>query len=114
MKPFQNAQVIAEAAVEKKAREIIIMDMQELTPIVDFHIICDATNKKQVQAIADNIADKMTETGCAPLRTEGYREGRWILLDFGDCVAHVFHSEDRQFYDIEGLWNDAKIERISA
>ena len=112
MKPFQNAQLIAEAAVEKKAREIIIMDMQELTPIVDFHIVCDATNKKQVQAIADNIADKMTETGCAPLRTEGYREGRWILLDFGDCVAHVFHSEDRQFYDIEGLWNDAKIERV--
>lgn len=113
MKSFQNAHVITGAAAEKKAREIIIMDMQELTPVVDYHVICDAINKKQVQAIADNISDKMTESGYAPLRTEGYRDGRWILLDFGACVAHVFLSEDRKFYDIEGLWNDAKIEPVA-
>ena len=112
MKSYDVASIIAQAALEKKARAVTLMDMCQLTPLLDYHIVCDAVNKKQVQAIADNISEKLNAAGMPTLHNEGYREARWILLDCGDCVAHVFLSEERAFYKIEELWNDAAIEIV--
>ncbi|MCX7780844.1 MAG: ribosome silencing factor [Negativicutes bacterium] len=101
-------QAAAAAASEKKARDIVILDMRELTPVTDYFVICSANSTTQVQAIADNIEEKLLEQGVKPLAKEGYREARWILLDYGACVVHVFMEEDRQFYNLERLWGDAE------
>ena len=101
-------EVMAQAAHEKKADHIEILDMQGVTLVSDYFVICSANNNKQTQSIADNIEDMMKEAGYPVMHTEGYREGRWILLDFGDAVAHIFVKEDRDFYDLDNLWSDAK------
>jgi len=104
---MQLAQAIAAAASEKKARDIVILNMIGISMVTDQFIICSANTKTQVKAIADNIEEKLAEKGINLLRKEGYREGRWILLDYDTCVAHVFIEEDRRFYNLEQLWGDA-------
>ncbi|HMM22772.1 MAG TPA: ribosome silencing factor [Selenomonadales bacterium] len=99
---------VAAAASDKKARDIMVMDLEGVSLIADHFVICSANSTTQVQAIADNIEEKLEEQGIRALRKEGYREGRWILLDYGACVAHVFVEEDRRFYNLERLWGDAK------
>lgn len=103
------AKDIAQAADDKKAREIVILDITSISPVTDYFIICSAASHTQVKAIADNIEEKLKEKGIPMLHKEGYREGRWILLDYGDCVVHIFVEEERQFYNLEKLWRDAKI-----
>ncbi len=100
-------EIVANAASEKKARNIIIMDMQGVSPVTDYFIICSAHSTIQVKAIADNIEEKLEKNGIKPLHKEGYREARWILLDYGSCVAHIFVEDDRLFYNLERLWGDA-------
>lgn len=102
------AELVAKAASDKKARDIIIMDLQGISPVTDYFVICSANSTTQVQAIADNIMEKLDEQGLRLLRKEGYREARWVLLDYGNCVAHIFVEEDRVFYNLERLWGDAK------
>lgn len=102
------AELVAKAASDKKARDIIIMDLQGISPVTDYFVICSANSTTQVQAIADNILEKLDEQGLRLLRKEGYREARWVLLDYGNCVAHIFVEEDRVFYNLERLWGDAK------
>jgi len=99
---------IAAAASDKKAHDIVILDMKEVSLVTDYFIICSANSTTQVKAIADNIEEKLAENGIQPLHKEGYREGRWILLDYGDCVAHIFVEDDRRFYNLERLWGDAE------
>ncbi|WP_110953342.1 ribosome silencing factor [Anaerosinus massiliensis] len=101
------SKAIATAASNKKARDILILDMRDLTVTTDYFMICSANSTTQVKAIADNIEDELAEKGVFFTHKEGYREGNWILLDYGDCVAHIFIEEERQFYNLERLWGDA-------
>jgi ribosome-associated protein len=101
------ALIISKAADEKKAEDILIMDMQGVTVITDYFVICTGRSGIQVQAITDNIEEKMEEAGIRVSHREGYREAKWVLLDYGSVIVHVFQDEDRAFYDLERLWADA-------
>ena len=94
---------------EKKARDIVQMDMVGLMSTNDYFIICSANTATQVRAIADNIEEKMEEAGVSFLHKEGYREGEWVLLDYGDTVAHIFQQDAREYYALERLWGDAAL-----
>ena len=104
------AQKIAAAANDKKAKDILLLNMEGLSPVTDFYVICSAGNSTLVKAIADNIEDKLAEAGVHPTHKEGYADARWVLLDYGDVVAHVFLEEERDFYNFEQLWADAPSE----
>lgn len=101
---------IARFANEKKADDILLLNMEGLSPVTDYFVICSAPNNILVKAIADNIEDKMAELGVNPIHKEGYADGRWVLMDYGDVVAHIFLEEDRDFYNLEQLWADAPSE----
>lgn len=111
--PQQVARKIAAAASDKKARDILLLNMENLSPLTDYFIIASADNVTLVKAVADNIEEKLAEEGILPSHTEGYAEGRWILMDYGDCVAHIFLEEDRDFYNLEQLWADAASESFA-
>jgi ribosome-associated protein len=100
------AVVAAQAAADKKAQDILLLDVSERLVITDCFVIASAPNERQVQAIVDNIEEKMSAIGTSPVRREGAREGRWVLLDFVDVVVHVQHNEERSFYGLERLWKD--------
>lgn len=102
-------QTICAAASDKKARDIVVMDMQGLMNSTDYFVVCSANTATQVRAIADNIEEKMGEAGVDFNHKEGYREGEWILLDYGDVVAHIFMQEAREYFALERLWGDAKL-----
>lgn len=104
------AQKIAAAANDKKAKDILLLNMEGLSPVTDFYVICSVGNSTLVKAIADNIEDKLAEAGVHPTHKEGYADARWVLLDYGDVVAHVFLEEERDFYNLEQLWADAPSE----
>ena len=104
------AQKIAAAANDKKAKDILLLNMDGLSPVTDFYVICSAGNSTLVKAIADNIEDQLAEAGVHPTHKEGYADARWVLLDYGDVVAHVFLEEERDFYNLEQLWADAPSE----
>lgn len=110
MKTKDIAQKIAAAANDKKAKDILLLNMEGLSPVTDFYVICSAGNSTLVKAIADNIEDKLAEAGVNPTHKEGYADARWVLLDYGDVVAHVFLEEERDFYNLEQLWADAPSE----
>lgn len=108
MKSSSNlAFVVSSAAAEKKAKDVRILNVSEISPITDFFVICSGTSTTQVKAIADEVEDKMAELGFEVHHKEGYQNARWVLLDFGGVIAHVFYEEDREFYDLERLWADA-------
>ena len=107
--PEEISLAIAKAASDKKARDIVLMKMAELTTATDYFVICSANTATQVRAIADNIEDELEKQGKSFLHKEGYREGEWVLLDYGECVAHVFMTESREFYALERLWGDAEL-----
>ena len=105
MKTFDLALKICKAASDKKASEIITMDMFS----TDYFVVCSAQTATQVRAIADNIEEELDKAGIHYSHREGYHEGEWILLDYGDVVAHIFKEENRQYYALEQLWSEAKI-----
>ena len=96
----------AQAAADKLAHDVAILDVSEHLVITDCFVLASAPNERQVQAIVDNVEEKLREIGAKPVRREGHREGRWVLLDFVDCVVHVMHAEDRAYYALERLWKD--------
>jgi ribosome-associated protein len=98
--------VAALAADSKQGEDLVALDVSGPLPLTDIFFLASGRNERNVQAIAGEIEDKMTEAGAKALRREGRAEGRWILLDFGDIVAHVFHEEDRMYYSLERLWKD--------
>lgn len=100
------ALVAANAAADKKATDVVLIDVSEQLVITDCFVIASAPNERQVSSIADNIEEKLREVGSKPVRREGAREGRWVLLDFIDIVVHVQHAEERHFYGLERLWKD--------
>jgi ribosome-associated protein len=97
-----------QAAANKKAENIKILDLKELSSFTEYFMIASGHSDRQVQAIADSIIIELKEEGYAPVSVEGYREGRWIIVDFGDMVAHIFLDALREFYDLENLWHHAK------
>jgi ribosome-associated protein len=99
-------QVAALAADSKQGEDLVALDVSGPLPLTDIFFLVTGRNERNVQAIAGEIEDKMLEAGAKALRREGRAEGRWILLDFGDVVAHVFHEEDRMYYSLERLWKD--------
>jgi ribosome-associated protein len=94
-------------AEEKKAEDIIIFDLSDVSAVTDYFFICHGTSDRKVQAIADNIMMEMKKKGHKILGVEGYPEGRWILIDFGDLVVHIFYEETRRFFELERLWEHA-------
>lgn len=108
----QLARKAAAAAGDKKARDVVILDMTALSPVTDYFVICSGNTTTQVKAIADGVEDALAEQGILPLHKEGYRAARWVLLDYGSFVVHIFTTEDRQFYSLEQLWGEARIERM--
>lgn len=103
------AQVAARAARDKKGQQVVILDIRKISLIADYFVITHGTSTTQVQAIAREIEEKVIEAGGELLRREGFVSARWILLDFGGVVVHVFLEEDRRFYDLERLWGDAEV-----
>jgi ribosome-associated protein len=96
----------AEAAADKLADDIVAFDVSEQLVITDAFLLCSAPNDRQVRAIVDAVEDRLRTLDAKPVRREGEREGRWVLLDYVDVVVHVQHAEDRQFYALERLWKD--------
>lgn len=107
------AKLIANAALSKKAYDITILDLRKLTTMTDYFVVCSVDSDTQARAVADEIKNESLEKGETSIRKEGYSEGRWVLLDYIDVVAHVFHKEMREFYNLEKLWGDAKMEYVS-
>ena len=101
------------AATDKKAMDVVILDMREASSITDYFLLCAGGSERQAQAIADAIDEQMSRHGVASLGVEGYREARWILMDYGDVVVHVFSQDTRDFYDLERLWSNAPKVEIS-
>jgi len=97
-----------EAVSEKKALNLIVLDVRDLTSIADAFIICSGRSNRQVNAIADSIVARLKKHKIKPLSVEGTGEGHWVLLDYGHVVIHVFYEPVREFFDLEGLWADAK------
>jgi ribosome-associated protein len=100
------AKVAAQAAADKLARDVLIIDVSDRLAITDCFVIVTGGNERQVSAIVDEVEDKMRAAGNKPVRREGERDGRWVLLDFLDVVVHVQHSEERVFYALDRLWKD--------
>ncbi len=113
--PQALAELVRRVAEKKKARDITILDISKISIIADFFVICTGSSSVNVQAIAGEIVERVKEEfgGLTP-RMEGYREGRWVLLDYGDVVIHVFQEEERRFYNLERLWGDATVVGIPA
>ncbi len=103
----------AAAADSKQAEDLVALDVSEPLPLTDIFLLATGRNERNVVAIASEIEDKLIEAGSKPLRREGRAEGRWILLDFGDLVVHVFHEEDRLYYSLERLWKDCPVIPLS-
>ena len=103
-----RANRVAEAALDRKALDVVALDVSELTSYADTFIITTATSDRHARAIADAIREAETASGSKPLGVEGYEEARWVLIDLGDVIVHVFLEEVREAYDLERLWNDAQ------
>ncbi len=103
------ATVAAQAASDKLADDVVVIDVSEQLVITDLFVIASASNERQVGAIVDAVEEKLREAGHKPLRREGTREGRWTLLDYSEIVVHIQHSDERDFYALERLWKDCPI-----
>lgn len=103
----QKILLAVNAALEKKAKNIVILNIKNVTSFADYTVICSGTSDRQVQSIAASIEESMKKAGALPLGIEGEKGGRWVLMDYADMVVHVFYEPVREFYDIERLWSDA-------
>jgi ribosome-associated protein len=103
---IELVQAAARAASDKQGEHILAFDVSEQLAITDAFVLASATNDRQVKAIVDEVEKRLREHDAKPIRREGHREGRWVLLDYGDVVVHVQHEEEREFYALERLWRD--------
>ena len=103
-----KAFIAVQAAANKKGEAIQVLDLREVSGFTEYFVICTVHSDRQAQAVADAIAIELKEESFAPISLEGYREGRWIVVDYGDVVVHIFHDALRDYYDLESLWRDAK------
>jgi len=105
--PDHTVRRLAEAAVEKKARDLVGLDVHQLTSFTDAFLLATGTSDRHVRSVADAVLEASKEMGRSPLGVEGYDEGRWVLIDLNEVVVHVFQEEVREYYDLERLWGDA-------
>ncbi len=104
----EAAGIVVKAMEEKKAIEINVIDIEEISTLGDYFIIASGNNANQVHAIADEIEEKLGRAGMEPKQIEGYRNANWVLMDYGDLIVHVFDTENRLFYNLERIWKDGK------
>ncbi|MEQ7052436.1 ribosome silencing factor [Paenibacillus alvei] len=102
-------EIAVSAAEDKKAMDLIALDLQGISLIADYFVICHGNSDTQVQAITNEIRKRVHEVGGHVRGTEGFDSARWVLIDLGDVIVHVFHREEREYYNIEKLWSDAKV-----
>ena len=102
------ALLAVEALEDKKAEDITIIDISEVSVLADYFIIADGSNRNQVQALIDNVEEQLGRAGVSPKQIEGYDAANWVLMDYRDIIVHVFDKENRLFYDIERIWRDGK------
>ena len=107
MNPKETALAAAKAADAKKASDIVVLDINRLTTMGDYFVICTGGSATQIKAIADEVERSLAEAGMPPLHIEGYSSASWILIDYGSVVVHIFHRDTRAFYALERLWADA-------
>ena len=100
------------ASIKRKAKDLIILNVKELSSFTDYFIICSGTSDRQVQAIAASIQEILKEYGILPLGVEGERLGKWVLMDYEDVIIHIFYEPVREFYDIERLWSEAPCMKV--
>lgn len=101
------ALIAAKAADDKRGADIVVLDLRGISIMTDYFVIVDGDTEVQVRAIAEGIQKELEERGVPAMRREGWEDARWVLLDYGDTVIHVFRTEDREYYDLERLWGDA-------
>lgn len=104
----EMARTACKALDEKKALDLKIIDIAEVSTIADYFVIASGSNQNQVQAMVDNVEEKLAKAGYEPKQIEGTRSSSWILMDYGDLIVHVFDEENRLFYDLERIWRDGK------
>lgn len=110
---YALARRVAELSLTKKAEDVCLMDLRGLSSVTDFFVVCHGESDVQVKAVANAIVEGLSGEGVKPWHKEGYEYLNWVLLDFVDVVVHVFLKEARDFYGLERLWGDAKVERIA-
>ena len=109
---FRTAELAGRAALDKKGDDVVLLDLRGVSGYADFLVVVSGTNERQLDAIADGVQMSLKEQGHRLVGHEGAKGAKWVLLDFGDVVVHVFHEDERQHYDLEGLWADAPRTRI--
>jgi len=100
-------ETVVEACEDRKAEGCTVLDMRNLTPVADYYVICHGNNERQVQAIARSVKNVLDEQGIDVKRMEGFEQARWILIDANGIICHVFHKDERDYYNLERLWGDA-------
>ncbi|MDC3413319.1 ribosome silencing factor [Aquibacillus sp. 3ASR75-11] len=110
----QLAQLAVKACDEKRGEDIVLLDMQQVSLVSDYFLICHGNNERQVQAIAKEVQEKAEENERIVKRLEGFEQARWVLVDLGDVVCHIFHKDERQYYNLERLWGDAPLVETSS
>lgn len=108
MQANEMVKIIYDALEDKKANDIKIIDIRNVSVIADYFIIADGSNHNQIQAMARNVEEEMGKQSVHPKQIEGFQSANWILMDYNDVIVHIFSSEDRLFYDIERIWRDGK------
>ncbi len=109
MNSNEMAKIAIAALDDKKAKDIKVIDISNVSVMADYFIIASGTNRNQVKAMADSVEEKLHEQGIHPRQVEGYQAANWILMDFNDIIVHVFNEEDRLFYNLEKIWMDGKV-----
>lgn len=104
MNILDKTKKIAKAISDKKGDDIVLLDVEGLTIIADNFVVASASNENHVKTLADEVLNKLAEDGDRPLRVEGLQEGRWVVIDYGDVLVHIFHAKERDFYQLERLW----------
>lgn len=107
LEPVDVAKTIVDVAADKKASDVTLIDIRELSVLADYFVICTGANRRQIQAVASAIDDKMAELHVNTRGREGNAEGGWVLLDYGDVIVHIFGPMEREFYRLERLWSEA-------
>ena len=105
----EMVRLACKAMDDKKAKDIKIIDIHEVSFIADYFVIASGTNQNQVQAMADNAEETLAKAGYEPKQIEGTRNSNWILMDYGDMIIHIFDEENRLYYDLERIWGDGKV-----
>lgn len=109
MTALEYCKTAVAALEDRKAEDVTVIDIQEISTIADYFIIADGTNENQIQAMRDAVDEALYKAGLSVRQIEGNQKSTWILMDYGDVIVHIFSKEDRLFYDLERIWRDGKI-----